>query len=143
MAENPAFHYWVYLTVFLFFKMFTNSLLQGSARFRGNSFHYPEDQKKFAKGEATDDYKDFEMRATNCWRNDLENIPMFIILGLAFVLMGGSEKMSMIYFGIFAFARASHTLCLMKSLQPWRGMAFGIGLFSTFAVGLHAVYLTL
>jgi len=44
-------------------------------------------------------------RAAMAWRNDLENIPIFLFLGLIYVTLGCSPEGAYIYFTIFIVAR--------------------------------------
>lgn len=144
LQENIAFHYWIYLCAFLFFKMFTNSMIQGYARFRGNFFLNPEDTEQFADTdkEIIQKLKNLDERVARCWRNDLENIPFFLILGLGMVLLGIEAKHCLIYFSVFAFLRTSHTIFYLAAKQPYRGIAFGFGVITTISAIVHCVYIT-
>src|SRR5690606_19386696 len=82
-------------------------------------------------------------RAAFCWRNDLENIPLFLILALGFVLVGGSTEWGLVYFAVYAIARISHTVFYMCMLQPWRTIAYEIGAVATVLMAAHTVYIVL
>ncbi|BBM83811.1 MAPEG family protein [Candidatus Uabimicrobium amorphum] len=143
LRDNPAFHYWVFLCVFFFFKMFVNSMIQGYSRFRGNHFINPEDTERFAdkNKEAMQKYIDRDERAARCWRNDLENIPMFLLLSLALVILGGNPQYCLIYFITYACIRALHTTFYMCAKQPHRGAMFALGIAVTATVAGNCVYL--
>lgn len=66
-------------------------------------------------------------RAGRCWQNDLENIPLYLFVSLAYVLAGGPELWACVLFGVYTAARVSHTLCYMLALQPWRVISFATG----------------
>ena len=137
---------WFVCAVLLFFKMWSNSLVQGFYRLSQKQFTNPEDAQAFGKilGEdlpaAAKEHPMVE-RASACWRNDLENIPMFLILSLGFILLGGGEDWGQIYLWAFVVARVLHTLCYFLKLQPWRNLAYDAGALLTIAVAIHGLML--
>jgi uncharacterized membrane protein YecN with MAPEG domain len=60
-------------------------------------------------------------------RNALENIPLFLITGLALTMTGVSTTTAYILFGVFVAARLLHSVAYVKQLQPWRTASFGVG----------------
>jgi uncharacterized MAPEG superfamily protein len=58
--------------------------------------------------------------------NDLENIPIFLVLGLLFVIMGGSQEGAQAYFYTFVIARILHTVVYLAGLQPWRTLTWAV-----------------
>jgi prostaglandin-E synthase 1 len=48
----------------------------------------------------------------------------FLILGLVFVLAGGSAGFAKVDFGIFVVARVSHSIVYLAGKQPWRTLSF-------------------
>jgi len=60
-------------------------------------------------------------------RNDLENILPFFTVGLIFVLMGAPGRTAAIYFYTFTAARIVHSITYLLQLQPWRTVAFVVG----------------
>jgi uncharacterized MAPEG superfamily protein len=69
------------------------------------------------------------LRILRLHRNDLENILPFFTVGLIFVLMGASAFAAQTYFYTFTGARIVHTIAYIAKLQPWRTVAFAIGMF--------------
>lgn len=114
---------------FLFLKMQVNSVLQGYARAKGVGFVYPEDQAFFGgpKGQERSHYEDLHYRATAAWRNDVENIPIFLVAAVCALLSGVPlEAFRWLLIG-YCVCRSLHTFCLVKSLQPWRFLVFATG----------------
>lgn len=60
-------------------------------------------------------------------RNALENIPLFLITGYLLTLTSISFGLAAALFGVFVFARLSHSVAYVTSAQPWRTASFGIG----------------
>ena len=64
----------------------------------------------------------------NGWRNDLENIPIFLFLGLIYVTLGCWPEGAFMYFTIFIIARILHTIAYLNGMQPWRTIFFTFGM---------------
>ncbi len=58
----------------------------------------------------------------------------FLLLGLLFVLAGGSLWVCMVLFGGFTVARLAHSAAYLTARQPWRTLAFIAGLLLTLAL---------
>ncbi len=76
-------------------------------------------------------------RAAAAWRNDLENIPIFLFLGLIYVTLGCWPAGAFIYFTIFAVARILHTIVYLRGLQPARTIFYAIGLAICVILSVH------
>lgn len=112
--------------IVLSLKMAAISIAQGRARVAAGVFVNPEDAKAFAGKESSTDAPAVE-RASRAWRNDLENIPIFLILAWIYVTAGLSTTAFVIYCLVFMAARIVHTFCYLNSIQPLRTIAFTIG----------------
>ncbi len=66
-------------------------------------------------------------RVLRAHRNAADNIIPFAILGLLFVLWGGSPLLTAVFCGVFTLARLAHTISYLGEKQPWRTIAFVIG----------------
>ena len=122
--------------------MFANSIVQGIYRVRNRSFTRPDDAAYFGKGvPAQAEELPIVQRASVCWRNDLENIPMFLIIGLGFVLADGPARAGLLYFGLFTLARIAHTIFYLRPTQPWRNFAYQLGVLMTVAMAIHTLIL--
>src|SRR5262249_18841870 len=66
-------------------------------------------------------------RAKRAHLNDVENIPVFLVLALIFTLTGCSATAGWAYFGTYFIARTLHTTFYLRAIQPWRTAAFALG----------------
>ena len=125
--ERQALFYWALTAVYLSLKMFGNSLVQAYWRSKSKSFSRPDDAQFFGRGSRPKEEPAIVGRAQACWRNDLENIPMFLLLLLGFVLAGAPPLQVAVYGGLFAFFRTLHTLFYLNPRQPHRFLVFVCG----------------
>ena len=72
-------------------------------------------------------------------RNDLENIPIFLILAWIYVAGGLPTTAFLIYCGLFVLARIAHTICYLNGIQPFRTITFTIGAFTMLAMMIHVI----
>src|SRR5271156_6126487 len=122
----PQLRIFAITAIVLALKMAANSVVQGVARTRAKAFVNPEDATMFG-APAVAEEAPMVRRAANVWRNDLENIPIFLILGLIYVIAGLSPGMFMGYCAVFAVARILHTIFYLNAVQPWRTVAYTVG----------------
>ena len=122
------YQFYALTTVILFFKMLSISLVQGAGRISTKTFVTPEDARFFAHAPPAQEDVPIVKRASNAWRNDLENIPIFLFLGLIYVTLGLWPEGAYIYFTIFVVARILHTITFLLGLQPWRTIFFTFGM---------------
>ncbi len=108
------------------------------ARYRtgARKFANPEDAKMFG-AELVPQEVPAVQRANNAWRNDLENIPMFLILALVYAIAGLSPTMFIVYCTVFTVARVLHTIFYLNAMQPWRTIAFSVGALAMVALIIH------
>lgn len=75
--------------------------------------------------------------------NDLENIPLFLILGLLYVLTNPVPSTAILVFRIFCGARVLHTIAYFFALAgPLRGFPFLAGLFCNIFLAANIVCTT-
>lgn len=120
-------------TVVLFFKMAAISVYQGQQRFKFRSYQAPEDARAVGVAPASEELPQVR-RAARAWLNDLENIPAFWALGWVYIVVDASPAAAPWLFMIFTTARIVHTCCHISALQPWRALAFFVGLFVLLAM---------
>lgn len=128
-AENPVFRAYVFYVGVLVLKTMVMSYLTARERFRKGAFTSPEDtvfNPKKAKVK-TDD-PDVE-RVRRAHLNDLENIPIFIITALGYIMTNPSYFVAVSLFRIFTAARIVHTIVYTVFVmpQPARFLAFFVG----------------
>jgi uncharacterized MAPEG superfamily protein len=109
------------------------SVVQGVARTRAGVFINPEDAKTFGAQPAAEEAP-MVKRGARAWHNDLENIPIFLILGWIYVTAGLSVNAFFVYCAIFVVARIVHTICYLNAIQPLRTIAFTVGALTTLAM---------
>lgn len=126
--------------IFLYFKMVAVGFIQGYYRTKYKSFTNPEDAQSFVKAPPVEKDPPEVIRANNIYRNDLENIPIFLFLALCYVLSNSWETGVLIYFPLFCLSRLAHTIFYMKSMQPWRSIAYGLGSLINFIMVGHLLY---
>ena len=131
MVESQGLLEWYAVcTVVLFVKMVAIGIYQGYYRIGRGAFQTPEDARWVGR-QALDEELPEVRRGTKAWRNDVENIPMFLILGFVYMLLGAPATLGAWLFGIFTIARILHTLFFLAALQPWRTLAYAVGLGAT------------
>lgn len=122
--------------IVLALKMAAISLAQGRARVAAGIFVNPEDATTFA-GTAAAEEAPAVQRAARAWRNDLENIPIFLILAWIYVAAGLSVTAFVIYCVVFMVCRIAHTICYLNAVQPLRTIAFTVGALTMLALIIH------
>ncbi len=133
---EPAIYWYSLCAVVLFLKMFALSAYQGFYRLTRRIFVNPEDAGVFNKTAAEEELPQVR-RAAKAWLNDLENIPIFLGLGTAYIFIGASPKAATIIFPLFTIARILHTLTYLLGLQPWRTIVFAVGMLCLFIMSLN------
>lgn len=113
--------------VILFLKMLAISCYQGYYRISRKTFQNAEDAR-FVGRQASAEELPQVVRATKAWGNDLENIPLFFVLGGLCVALDTATTASLVLFCLFTGARMVHTLCYLNQWQPWRTLAYAIAL---------------
>ena len=67
------------------------------------------------------------IRGQQAWLNDLENIPLFFALGALSVMLDTPAELTAWLFCLFTAARVTHTLTYLARWQPWRTIAYAVG----------------
>lgn len=82
-------------------------------------------------------------RVLRAHRNAEALIYPFLLLGLVFVMAGGTRGVAALLFGTFTVARLLHSFAYLKGLQPWRTLFFAISGLATVALLLDIGWLML
>jgi uncharacterized membrane protein YecN with MAPEG domain len=121
-------------------KMAALAVVQGRGRMSTGQFPLPEDAKMFHGGAEAPAEAPVVDRASKAWRNDLENIPIFLILAGIYVAADLSSKAFAFYCVVFMVARILHTYTFLKAIQPWRTVTFTISALAMFAMMIHILF---
>jgi glutathione S-transferase len=119
-------------------KMFAISCYQGYFRIRGRAFTNREDAAFFNRSAQCEELPQVG-RAAKAWANDVENIPLFFVLGGLCVALESDSAATLWLFGVFTLARVVHTLAYLMGWQPWRTLAYGAGVACLFGLGARIV----
>lgn len=126
----------------LLFKSTLLSVAQVVSRARARTFLVAEDARMMRTA-VSDHEAPFVVRCSNVWRNDLENIPFFLIAALSFTLLGGSAGAAAWWFGSFVVVRYLHTAIYLSGRQPARMIAYLTGLALTWCVVVSSLTLAI
>lgn len=144
----------MFCTFILFLKMFAVYVGQGGAKGKaglrppedaGMVSNWKKEQGFQAKLDGSEETKKAAERVDRWNRvvmNDLENIPIALILAWGSVLSGvgrHGEGLAVVYIialCLFTVMRVLHTISFVYSLQPWRTIAYMVGMISIFVIGV-------
>ena len=73
-------------------------------------------------------------------RNDLEALVPFLAVGSLYLASGASQVAGMVYFGLFALARLSHTFAYLSRRARLRRDSFALAWLMNFVIGTHALW---
>jgi glutathione S-transferase len=127
IAALPAFEALVIFSVLLALKMAAVAFVTAKVRFDSKVVLNPEDAPVNPGSQAQAEEAVATLRAKRAHLNDVENIPVFMVLALLFTLTGCSALAGWVYFGVYFVARTLHTIFYLKAIQPWRTAAFALG----------------
>ncbi|VVC94192.1 microsomal glutathione S-transferase 1 [Leptidea sinapis] len=133
---EPAVRSFVVYSSVLGLKVLAMSFLTARQRFRKKVFANEEDAKTDKKSVVKYDDPDVE-RVRRAHLNDLENIPVFWVLGALYLTTGPSAAVATTLFRAYTAGRILHTLVYaVKPLpQPARALAFAVPMFISLFMG--------
>ncbi|MCH8618071.1 MAPEG family protein [Undibacterium sp. TS12] len=127
MIHLPALPSFVMALLALFLKTTLVSGLQIVTRVRSRRYLLPEDAG-MAGLRPVEAEAELVQRCARVWRNDVENLPLFLALALSYVLLGGEPSSANWLFGSYVLIRYLHTAVYLRGLQPWRAMLYIAGM---------------
>jgi uncharacterized MAPEG superfamily protein len=142
MNEFPAFPAFILALVALFLKITLTSLLQVVSRFRSRAFTVPEDAA-LVRVRPSQQEAVFVQRCANVWRNDVENLPLFLALALAYVLSGATLASAQVLFAAYVALRYAHTTVYLLGLQPWRMVMYLLGMVVCWIIAIRIMMLAI
>jgi uncharacterized MAPEG superfamily protein len=113
--------------VVLFVKMLAISCYQGFYRISRLTFKNAEDAG-FVGRQASPQELPQVSRAAQAWANDLENIPLFFVLGGLCLVFNPPALLTAGLMILFTAARLAHTVAYLARWQPWRTIAYAVAL---------------
>ena len=135
LAANPAFVAYALSMLVLSLNLLLLWAYSGSVRGKSKVTPNNEDAGTIARGATVDQINPPEVaRVLRAHANAMANIVPFAILGLLFVLVGGSATVAYVVFGVFTAARVMHSFVYLAAKQPWRSLSFGVGGVATLAL---------
>ncbi|CAK1548528.1 unnamed protein product [Leptosia nina] len=138
---EPAVRSFLFYSGVLGLKVLSMAFLTARQRHKKNVFANSEDAA-MKKGVAVVKFDDEDVeRVRRAHLNDLENIPLFWVLGGLYLTTGPSAATAITLFRVYAAGRILHTIVYaVKPLpQPSRAIAFGVPLFITLYMGVQVV----
>jgi len=129
LAGNPAFTAYAVSLLLLSLNLLVLWAYSGGVRGKSKTTPNPEDSRNETKVADADPPE--VARVLRAHKNAMANIVPFAILGLIYVLAGGSGTVAAVLFGIFTFARLAHSFAYLGAKQPWRSIFFGVGALTT------------
>lgn len=123
----PAYQPLVLCSVALVFKMGAVAFATANARRKAKVVVNREDMMVNPGAVAEAQEAPETLRCQRAHRNDVENIPGFLLLAMLFALSGGSARAAWAYFGVYTVVRVLHTVFYLNEKQPFRTICFGIG----------------
>ncbi len=129
LASNPAFL--AYAVSLLILSLNLTILWAYSAVERARTKTTPNEEDARRGTQLVPDNPPGVARVLRAHANAMANIVPFAILGLVFVLAGGSGTAAAAIFGVFTFARLAHSFAYLGGKQPWRTLSFGLGAVTT------------
>ncbi|CAH0722595.1 unnamed protein product, partial [Brenthis ino] len=115
------------------------AILTARVRYRKNVFANEEDARR-TKGIVKYDDPDVE-RVRRAHLNDLESIPVFLVLGALYLTTGPSAAWATLLFRLYTASRVLHTIVYaVKPLpQPVRGITFDIPYLINWYMGVKII----
>lgn len=127
MNDYPALPVFALALVALLLKTTLTSALQVAARWRTRTFVQPEDAALLGLRPRQEEAP-IVQRCASVWRNDVENLPLFLVLALSYVLLGATAEAALTLFGLYVALRYAHTVVYLYGLQPWRALIYLAGM---------------
>jgi uncharacterized MAPEG superfamily protein len=140
-SGSAAFHSFAICSAILALKMLGSAVWTATRRGASSGYINPEDVRFGKEGtEAVATETPDVARALRIQRNDLENIPLFWIVGLLYVLLGASSLGAAVYCWTFTIARVVHTFVYWRGLQPARALLWLLGVLCIVGMAFQVIW---
>ena len=117
-------------------------IASGAMRAKGGMAINPEDGARY-NTPVSDQDPPAVARILRAHRNAEAVIYPFLLLGLVYVLAGGTITFAAPIFAVFLTSRVAHSGFYLAAKQPWRTASFAISLLATVALLFGDVWLTI
>ena len=117
-------------------------IASGAMRAKGGMAINPEDGARY-NAPVSDQDPPAVARILRAHRNAEAVIYPFLLLGLVYVLAGGTITFAATIFAVFLTSRVAHSGFYLAAKQPWRTVSFAISLFATIALLFGDLWLTI
>jgi microsomal prostaglandin-E synthase 1 len=135
LSSDPVFQSYVASVIVLSLNVL--GLANATALTRGQHAEVinPEDKRLNDKATVVfEEGNEKTQRYRRAHRNALENVPLFMITGLLFVMLGSTTAIAAAIFGTYTVCRIGHSVCYVKSIQPFRTVFFALGSLTQFVM---------
>ncbi|RLN59456.1 hypothetical protein BBJ28_00005816 [Nothophytophthora sp. Chile5] len=152
VALNAAVKTFSTCSTILFLKFFITVSIQGGKSFAAGA-RPPEDNGMNQEGMPPQTYglledgasvseslkqaKAIDYRWKRVVQNDLETIPLGLLVFIGSVVVGGQEETNCVLMGVFTAARIAHTFAYVNQKQPHRALLWFLGQLCVLASGLN------
>jgi prostaglandin-E synthase 1 len=139
LMNSAAFHSYAVCAAILAVKMLLTGNYTTIQRMRNKGFVNEEDAKSFG-GQADPQEHPAVAHALRIQRNDLENIPLFFVIGLIYVLNGATATGAFWYCWTFTVARLLHWIAYLNHVQPWRAIFYFVGYLCILGMAVQIIF---
>ncbi|RFB79027.1 MAPEG family protein [Methylovirgula sp. 4M-Z18] len=139
VTSNPTFLAYVVTSIVLCLNLLGLWVASGAVRARGGVAINPEDGARYGVCVSELDPPSVA-RYLRVHRNAEATTYPFLLLGLVYVLAGGSVWIAAPIFALFVMARLAHSIVYLRGIQPWRTIAFATSLMATMTLMLAILY---
>jgi uncharacterized MAPEG superfamily protein len=135
LVSQPAFVAYAVSILVLSLNLLLLWAYSGAVRSKTKTTPNREDAGTIARGSQIVEADPPEVaRVLRAHKNAMANVVPFAILGLVYVLAGGSALPAEILFGVFTASRVAHSFAYLSEKQPWRSVSFTVGAAATVAL---------
>jgi uncharacterized MAPEG superfamily protein len=138
VLDTPALKLYALVASLVALHLASLGVYTGAVRARVKKFVNPEDAKTFRGGDAETEHPGVQ-RAQRAHRNAIEAAVPFFAVGFLYAASGPSTLGAQAYFFTFLGARVVHSIVYLAGKQPWRTLAFAVGLLTVVGMAVRVI----
>lgn len=138
-TPNPTLWAYAFTSIVLTLNLLALWISSGARRVRAGVAINPEDGPRYGVPVSETDPPEVS-RYLRAHRNAEATIYPFLVLGVVYVLAGGTASVAVPIFVIFVLARVAHSIVYVRALQPWRTITFALSLLAVIALMLATLF---